>query len=1644
MSSSSPSLQTDPQASARGIWQGQRANGGSLLGAFRRRAIQVFWGALLLSALGLFAWLVWLLLLAPKRTPVVVLSAAPYSWPLPPNAWAAEDFQKLGVLDGETITISGNDDPVFRKAGFLERLDKQIQRSADLNPNLPLIVWISLHGVANNSDETLYLIPPQASPTDAATWIKFDDVISKLRQVTAKRNALLILDCNRMQVNWNIGLLANRFSERVQAVYRQRVTVGKQRVQQPGSLAVLLSADAQEQSFVSRDLNGSLFGHSMQLGLAGAADQRSNSGNNDGWVDVAELHRYVETNVQWRAEHSRGQSQKPVLLTPGKGSTKKDSNFRLTRCLNRDVLHDLIVQQSKTKRIAAAIPSSQLDPLWQSLGQFRDSRLYQREPIAFRNLEHNLLWLEQLSVAGTAYRTLALRTQGNLVSTFDGIEDRLSKLPQRRTFGDVCSLISGNKPRLPRSLKVHSLPLTEYFGTQDIATNIELRDRFKGLADQPNPSSLAATLAHAEEKSKSLLASTQFLRMLDRYQIPSLWQRADLVGNLLSTQSAIQDFSVPRDPGGIPSSIRVHRWNRALLAHIDPVRRDAEDAIFLRQQNGLEDKLIETSNRYNDAVVAAKHANQTMQVCDQAMATTAYLAQWITDPRRSRDPAQTKAIVDGQVLPLIENSLELSKRLADAPKESDDLKSVINAIDLAHAFATETVTSTLAALGGDLADRQRRLVNESESNRVETIGQIEAILSVPLTDWKSRRDLRGSLERLVVRVHQSLEGQSIVGSDDDGDVAENYVDQIDSWEQHPLLAILGESKKTDKSQQNAIQRFLDSIDAELALQKGVRTVEGQRAICSNAAGRLRTAAPIWFQVRKHDPVVELRRVDIESLLVWHAERVTADFWGPAGRGFSFYELAANDYCNSVNEMDPGLDEVTELRARIEAGQKSLPTWMNIASGPTIQLDRVDNIASEFTVTSNASSGFVPPQGTATVVLRSDRGRIDVATIRPSDAVILPAVDGAYQVMLPAELGDATTSLKAETIFRGHEYGGTLDIQQLGGITIDVHPFRYRQSEVTLNSPWDKLSVAFVLDCSASMKESLDGESRIAIAKEALQEMLFNLGLRRNVRLGVRAFGHRLGWSVDEPVKSLTRPDFTGEIAEGITASQDVETLLSMGTYDLATAQWVIPKVGEVKPWGQSPLYLSVMQSINEFSSEDDDADRHVIVITDGANYQYIPSAEFNIQATTGNDVRSAWGQQQVPVHILGLGMDRDQDREAVQEFTQLCLDTGGGFQALSRSTDLSAALRQLLAPGMYHLSELDSGQPPQQSATLGTPIRVAPLPKTPQLFDVRYDGKQLIDPESAAGSIQPMAADQVLLEGGESLHLYVNKQGTEIYAYPFQDNVAGQSALASSTGVPTDYVVRVHRPDRDHQHRVTFPVSWQRRDVRDPANDQLWRATRRPSAVWIEIQPVNPDGKSVGQAYAFFDPAYEPKQPVPLVNLVAQSWPKTAWKARIRVYSQPPKQPSSFELLPPAIDSSDSAVTNGLSTTIAINDALNKPIEIADNISVRIDPTVTQDGGDIQRRRFVVEFGDDSIPVTSVKLNVSNHMKGKPVRITRQFDQLRRMSVHTFYYDASREKFPALIDISNRDYEIDGAWELESEFIEVEVPNAGGLLPVSP
>ena len=115
-----------------------------------------------------------------------------------------------------------------------------------------------------------------------------------------------------------------------------------------------------------------------------------------------------------------------------------------------------------------------------------------------------------------------------------------------------------------------------------------------------------------------------------------------------------------------------------------------------------------------------------------------------------------------------------------------------------------------------------------------------------------------------------------------------------------------------------------------------------------------------------------------------------------------------------------------------------------------------------------------------------------------------------------------------------------------------------------------------------MKEPISGESlgselmpKLDVAKSALASLLAELAQRGDTRVGVRFFGHRLGWSTSLPIRLLTQDRYLGELPVDRSPSDDVEAVLTLGRFDTIEAGKVIDRLNSVIPWGQSPLYLSM-------------------------------------------------------------------------------------------------------------------------------------------------------------------------------------------------------------------------------------------------------------------------------------------------------------------------------------------------------------------------------------------------------------------------------------------------------------------------------------
>ena len=291
-------------------------------------------------------------------------------------------------------------------AALQELLDEEIGRSEKSEE--PLIVHISMHGVVNDDNKPC-LLPPGPLAVDAKSWIPVEDVLKHISDAVGdQRKALVILDCHRIRANWQLGIVYNTFTERLQQLLGSNPFP---------DVAVLCSAGPGQMNWSSADLNGSSFGRYLQLGLAGEANNAEGADGNSS-VSLHELVAYLQREVNAWSESNRGEPQLPTLIPAGAADFHLTWNVR-----GYGTLTGYVTELREQKRSEPTIPPADIEALWSQLDELRslDSNsdetadlsklqplgLVRTDPLFCRDLELGVLRVEALSRGGLAYKQLA-------------------------------------------------------------------------------------------------------------------------------------------------------------------------------------------------------------------------------------------------------------------------------------------------------------------------------------------------------------------------------------------------------------------------------------------------------------------------------------------------------------------------------------------------------------------------------------------------------------------------------------------------------------------------------------------------------------------------------------------------------------------------------------------------------------------------------------------------------------------------------------------------------------------------------------------------------------------------------------------------------------------------------------------------------------------------------------------------------------------------------------------------------------------------------------------------------------------------------------------------------------------------------------
>ncbi len=1480
----------------------------------RRRRDYGFLAALVTGLL--VAGFIYALLLSSQRLTVVALVDAEYGPEFPPNAWAMEDLDKLKLLSEErTIDVVDLSVPKRTRAAAITGLRQELDRlTAEGSRRSSLVVYISMHGASDRG--AACLIPNGASPLDPTTWLPVEEVFRLIGQHTpAGMKKVVVFDAARRLVSFETGTLANTFHGDVERALKSADVP---------NLAVLTALSPGQRSWASRELCGSAFGTAFVRALAGDADKASAGGNGDGVVSLGELRGWTAKSASAWSRHYRA-SRMTAELFGG------DGQWKLCQELESASRRRLGERLKAVSPEAPAVTSDEVDALWGRLQAELPSGVLAYNPELVSRSLRELLWLEAAADSGRAYTKATRRVANRLTST---LAAKPAADPAEGA-GPDWERFTRTSLALPKRVALHDLPLSRLFGRQPTADDRALSETRRAA--------IYEALASRQQETN-----------------------AELYTTLSSARGALGEAWAPQDP-------RVFRYLEASL-------QAANDALLLAEDNFLvgspaalkqsEEHLATASARLRAIEQRSRLLAEALAARDRWRVLLPGYAEWAVRPiGDSALAGVADAFINDTLLPLAGSLSELDKALLSAGAADGELSELLSGISLLGGKVEATWSDEadeLLALGEDSPLAWRRLDN---------------LLAAPVQDPATRKKLREERGRVMRRLAATQPEARSAGGSTSEKAGEPYPDRAaTAWRSHPLAAMLSPIlASASEDRESATEGSLATLEQSIreALVRVTTDATGEKAegseeqdeAAQEPAVRLvqqdaeaRLAAPLAGFASQRSVAEQLLRSSLHVLLLAHAERSLDEFLGPyPGESSPFFAVACRDYLKAAGHLASGLESDAhrvKIERRLKARTAAAKDGVATVADNALLVDWAEGVQTQVTLSAGDPSGSLP-SGTAAVLIQDPATR-RVMQVSP-EPLALPLGSGdagparyGFQIS-GSDLPKADLPLQAVAFFRGNRFADPFLVRSLSGYEVDRTIDPFVPPTVSLRAKRSsRVSVVFVLDCSHSMSEPIAVESptgaatveRFAAARGALLAMLDEFAQTRGANAGLLLYGHRAGWNIDKPRQMLLQEAYLGEIPDELLPSEDVETVLPLGRFNEAMNAQLEALLESVKPWGETPLYLAMTRALQSFDPQDNSA-RAIVVITDGANYQ------FNAPSPTSlDDVVAAWSSNQTPIHIVGFGLDEDASG-AAGDFRRIADQSGGSYARVDNAASLLETLRSRLGSGGFRV--------------------LGPSGAVLAEGDV---GERLVAVGARPGDGITVAWDNLAasatVRGGEAFDLRVTGGGSAIGSATY---APGRTVFAPLErgfgGPPAAAKLGVHRTRRVGG-AAEFVVSLQR--DQSGISDQ-------PAEAWVEITPQGEAGSpTAAPAYTYYDPVFEPSQPVPLLKLRADDWPEGASTAAVRAWFRWEASPVTARL------STGAAMAAGSGATVpGVEDVVCK---------VRVRPA--DDSGRLLRVAVECRHGPGAVRANGLKVD----LRPEPVRIQRRIDERNRVSLHVFFVEA--------------------------------------------
>ncbi|OYV88054.1 MAG: hypothetical protein B7Z73_09265, partial [Planctomycetia bacterium 21-64-5] len=814
----------------------------------RRRVKLALWTGSVLGLCGAFAWY-WLM--RPRATPLLAVSITQYIAPLPPNSFAVEDVTRLSdvartasrgsgmlTVKSSPAAADGSDDE--RAAwnsksadALLKQVGQWLERATPGGPGRRMlgsggtvVVYITGHGAVDEKGRACIIPADAAKSRDAAEpaylksdrWLAVADVVQRLDEIRPDVNKLLVLDCNRLDADWAIGLLYNGFAEALPAARGNAKSV-----------AILSAAQAGQLAWPGVELQGTPFGFYLSQALIGdpAADDDRN-----GKISLQELALFVRTRVSNWVRANRYDDQLPLLVP-------EEADFDV-------VYNDLgavdVVQPPDAAKIQNEFNElqplwSQLDDLWreherlQGPAENESSPVWSEHCLDWHRFQQELVRCGSLLLAGREYRDecgaclsqlkslaqkLSRRRQEALPVPSLPLARRWRKLPADGPLREeVAGYLQGEKKSPSSEVK------GDYFVRADGAWQWLATGRAPAGQDGRDAGRRAVDFVDAPApRDKYDVVEIRFLKLLAAYAPDSLWNQADKqLLPVLKLRESAEEAAAPRD-------VRAHYALRRRVERADADLRRLEDALFINddacKQAG---PCLARKQDYESAQRDGERLAEILAKRDRAWAELPYLAQWLLRRPDTPDGGDVEAI--GKISETIAGLRDLDVRL-DAYLE-DFLRN-----DVAAAGQEETLEEL--EFGTDKVDGWRRGVSMKLQDAVDravvkardevTLRQLVSLLASPLVSGHKRIALRRQYSDALQKplasagtsAATSTTGTSTPPAESGGD--ENvYLRRLTAGD-HPALALVGWEATTSKETASNGKQAEEASWLRLARQGG--------------------------------------------------------------------------------------------------------------------------------------------------------------------------------------------------------------------------------------------------------------------------------------------------------------------------------------------------------------------------------------------------------------------------------------------------------------------------------------------------------------------------------------------------------------------------------------------------------------------------------------------------------------------------------------------------------------------------------------------------------------------------------------------------------------------------------------------------------